>query len=173
MPRGKKMDKQMIANIITSYTLTNNYNATAKELGISANTVKNIINKQKEENPEEYAKVCEEKKEEFSTKANKIIDKALELLERRYNKALKNEDELEELIAEASLMDKDDLSYQEKLAIIRKIGKIELNSLSEITTSMGTLYDKMRLANGESTSNISASVSYEEALKEIVDDDDY
>lgn len=173
MPRGKKMDKQMIANIITSYTLTNNYNATAKELGISANTVKNIINKQKEENPEEYAKVCKEKKEEFSTKASKIIDKALELLERRYDKALNNEEELEELITEASLMDKDDLSYQEKLAIIRKIGKIELNSLSEITTSMGTLYDKMRLAKGESTSNISASVSYEEALKEIVDDDDY
>ena len=175
MPKGKKMDNQMIANIITSYTLTSNYNATARELGISANTVKNIINKQKKENPEEYAKVCEEKKEEFSDKASVIIDKALELLNRRYDKALKNENELEELIDIVMNADEkeEDMTYKEKLAIAKKIGRIELNGLSEITTSMGTLYDKMRLAKGESTSNINANVSYEEAIKEVADDDEY
>ena len=35
---------------------------------------------------------------------------------------------------------------KEKLDIAKKISKLEINSLSEITTSLGTLYDKMRLA---------------------------
>ena len=175
MARGVKTDEKKIQEIIASYLLTKSYNATAKELGVSANTVKNVINKQKEENPEEYAKVCEQKKEEFSTQANKIINKALELLNRRYDKALKNEDELEELIDIVLSADEkeEDITYKEKLAIARKIGRIELNGLSEITTSMGTLYDKMRLANGESTSNTSVNVSYEDAIREVADDDDY
>lgn len=155
MPRGKKTDAQMIAKIMTSYALTNSYNATAKELGISDTTVKTIIMK----NKEEFGKVKEQKKELFQDKANKIIDKQLELLNRRIDTALENEDTLDELIEEAMYADKSDLNYQEKLAIAKKIGKLQLNSLSEITTSMGTLYDKMRLANGESTTNEDFSVN--------------
>ena len=157
MPRGKKTDSQMIANIMTSYALTNSYNATAKELGISDSTVKKII----EENKEEFGKVQEQKKEEFSKKASKIIDKALELLNRRYDKALNSEDKLEELI-DIVMYDADErLSYKQKLEIAKKLSRIELNSLSEITTSMGTLYDKMRLANGESTVNNDVNINIE------------
>lgn len=161
MPRGKKTDNQMIANIMTSYALTNSYNATAKELGISDSTVKKIIM----ENQEEFGKVQEQKKEEFSNKASKIIDKALELLNRRYDKALNNEDKLEELIDIVMYEDDPDsderLSYKQKLEIAKKLSRIELNSLSEITTSMGTLYDKMRLANGESTVNNDVNINIE------------
>lgn len=165
MARGKKTDEQMIANIMTSYALTNSYNATAKELGISDTTVKTIIEKHKEE----FGKVKEQKKEEFSKKADRIVDKALELLERRYNKALKNEDELEELIGLIMSVDEkeEDISYKEKVAIAKKIGRIELNSLSEITTSMGTLYDKMRLAKGESTNNENIVVKMSDEMKEL------
>lgn len=151
MPRGKKTDNQMIANIMTSYALTNSYNATAKELGISDSTVKKIIM----ENQEEFGKVQEQKKELFQDKANRIIDKQLELLDKRITKALDNELELQELIDEVISADEKeyDIRYQEKIAIAKKIGKLQLNSLSEITTSMGTLYDKMRLAKGEPTGN--------------------
>lgn len=173
MARGVKTDEKKIQEIIASYLLTKSYNATAKELGVSANTVKNVINKQKEENPEEYAKVCEQKKEEFSTQANKIINKALELLDRRMDMALENEDVLDELIYEAMYADDKEIKYQEKQAIAKRIGKLQLNSLSEITTSMGTLYDKMRLANGESTSNTTVNLTYEDAIKEVADDDEY
>lgn len=169
MARGKKTDSQMIANIMTSYALTNSYNATAKELGISDTTVKSVIVK----NKEEFGKVKEQKKELFQEKANKIIDKQLELLKRRIDMALDNEDILDELIDEAMTADDKEIKYQEKIAIAKRIGKLQLNSLSEITTSMGTLYDKMRLANGESTSNTSVNLTYEEAIKEVADDDEY
>ena len=43
MARGVKTDNKKIAEIITSYALTNSYNKTAKECKVSANTVKNII----------------------------------------------------------------------------------------------------------------------------------
>lgn len=149
MPRGVKTDNKKIAEIMTSYALTNSYNKTAKECGVSDKTVKSVI----EKNKEQFAKISEEKKELFQDKANKIIDKQLQLLDRRVNTALDNEDALEEIIEMVWEQDKKELNETQKKTIVNKIRKMQLNSLSEITTSMGTLYDKMRLAKGETTSN--------------------
>lgn len=167
MAKGAKTNNKTKAKIRASYALTNSYNATANELGISHHTVKKVI----DENPEEYAKVNQQKKETFAAQAQSIIDKAMELLQRRYDKALEKEKELDEMISIIQTADKEDMDYQEKLVAIKKIAKLELNNLSEITTSMGTLYDKMRLEKGESTGNI--KVSYEESLKAVSGEDDY
>lgn len=155
MARGVKTDSQMEANIMASYALTNSYNATAKELGISDTTVKSVIKR----NEEEFGKVKEQKKELFQEKANNIIEKQLKLLDRRVNNALENEDALDEIIEMIWNQDKKELNETQKKAIVRKISKMQLNSLSEITTSLGTLYDKMRLAKGESTANNELSVN--------------
>ena len=48
-----------------------------------------------------------------------------------------------------------------------KISKLEINSLSEITTSLGTLYDKMRLASGESTNNETIKVEMSQEIKDL------
>lgn len=167
MARGVKTDNKTKAKIMTSYALTNSYNATAKEFGISENTVKRIILN----NKDEFAKISEQKKELFQDKANEIIDKALLLLKKRYDKALENEAELDEMISVIMSADKEEMDYQEKLAVIKKIGRLQINSLSEITTSLGTLYDKMRLAKGEPTGNI--KLSYEESLKAVSDSNEY
>ena len=155
MARGVKTDSQMEANIMASYALTNSYNATAKELGISDTTVKSVIKR----NEEEFGKVKEQKKELFQEKANNIIEKQLKLLDRRVNNALENEDAVDEIIEMIWNQDKKELNETQKKAIVRKISKMQLNSLSEITTSLGTLYDKMRLAKGESTANNELSVN--------------
>lgn len=170
MARGAKIDNEKIAEVIASYALTNNYSKTAKEVGICANSVKNIIYRQKETNPEEYEKVCEEKKELFQNKANRIIDKALLLLERRYDTAIDKQKELDMLlniVYDAKDDDGKELSSKEKLDIARKISKLEINSLSEITTSLGTLYDKMRLASGESTNNETVRVEMSQEIKDL------
>ena len=167
MARGVKTDNKTKAKIRASYALTNSYNATAKEIGVSDSTVKMVI----EENPEEFGKVQEQKKETFAEQAQSIIDKAMMLLQRRYDKALQKEKELEEMMETISKTSKDDIDYQEKIAAIKKLSKIELNNLAEITTSMGTIYDKMRLDKGQSTGNI--KVSYEEGLKAVSDENDY
>ena len=153
MARGVKIDNQKIQEVMASYALTSSYNATAKETGVCANSVKNIINKQKTENSEEFAKVCEEKKELFSDRANRIINKSLSLIEDRIDTARENQAELEEIIQMVWEQDKKELNETQKKTIVNKIAKMQLNSLSELTTAMGTLYDKMRLANGESTEN--------------------
>ena len=158
MAKGVKTNNEKIAEIISSYALTNSYNATAKEVGVSNNTVKRIIQSQKKNNPEELAKVVNEKKELFQDKANRIIDKSLELIEKRIDTASTNQEELEEIIQMVWEQDKEELNETQKKSIVNKISKMQLNSLSELTTALGTLYDKMRLAKGESTDNTTFSV---------------
>lgn len=145
MASGVKIDSKKEAEVIASYALTNSYNATAKQCGISDKTVKKII----ENNPKEY----EEKKELFSERANRIINKSLDLIEERIDTAKENQEELYEIIQMVWDMDKKELNETQKKTIVNKISKMQLNSLSELTTAMGTLYDKMRLATGESTEN--------------------
>ncbi len=129
MARGVKIDNQKVQEIIASYALTNSYNATAKECGVSANSVKNIINKQKAENSEEFAKVCEEKKEEFAEYADRLINKAMSKLDKA--------------------LDRDDIP------------------VNNLTTVIGTLYDKRALAKGEMTSNTSISIKMTDEIKEL------
>jgi superfamily II helicase len=167
---AKKTDIKKATEIVTSYALTNSYNATAKECGVCANCVKNVITRQKKNDPNGYAKTCKEKKELFSVKANKIIDKSLELLNRRFDTALNEEKEIEELINVAMSGESESgkpLTYQEKLTIAKKLSRLQINSLSEITTSMGTLYDKMRLDKGETTQNNSIVVKMTDEVKEL------
>ena len=54
MAKGVKTTNEKIVEIITSYSLTNSYNATAKEVGVSEGTVRNVIKKQRTENNEEF-----------------------------------------------------------------------------------------------------------------------
>ena len=89
----------------------------------------------------------------FSDRANRIINKSLDLIEDRIDIARGNQAELEEIIQMVWNMDKKELNETQKKIIVNKISKMQLNSLSELTTAMGTLYDKMRLATGESTEN--------------------
>lgn len=145
MARGVKIDSKKVAEVIASYALTNSYNKTAKECKISDKTVKKII----ENNPKEY----EKKKELFSERADRIINKSLDLIEERIDTAKENQNELEEIIQMVLNIDKKELNETQKKSIVNKISKMQLNSLSELTTAMGTLYDKMRLATGESTEN--------------------
>ena len=79
MARGKKTSPEVIYQVMTSYAITNNYNQTAKELGMSYATVKDIVQRNKDD--EQFVKLQAEKREEFSDKASKLIDMLLERLE--------------------------------------------------------------------------------------------
>lgn len=49
----------------------------------------------------------------------------------------------------------------------KKLDDEENNSLSNITTAIGTLYDKRALAKGESTTNNSITIKMSDELKEL------
>ena len=86
MERGKKTSPEVIYKVMTSYAITNNYNETARNLGMAVATVKNIVDDNKDN--EEFKKLRMEKKDEFSEKASVIIDKLLE----RITKEVDNEE---------------------------------------------------------------------------------
>lgn len=125
MARGVKIDNQKIQEVMVSYALTNSYNATAKECGVSDKSVKKIIN----EHSEEFSKISEQKKEEFVEYADRLIDKAMSKLDKA--------------------LDRDDIP------------------VNNLTTVIGTLYDKRALAKGEMTSNTSISIKMTDEIKEL------
>lgn len=131
MPRGKKTSPEVVYQVMTSWAITNNYNETARELGMAVSSVKQIVDSYKEN--EEFAKLRIEKKEEFADKASRIIDKALARLE----KAIEDEEEY-----------------------------IPVNQL---TTAIGTLYDKRALAKGESTNNTKVLIQLPEGTDEYAE----
>ena len=64
-------------------------------------------------------------------------------------------------------MDKKDYNEAQKKAIVNKIAKMQLNSLSEITTALGTIYDKRNLAEGKSTVNTDINIKMDKKVEEL------
>jgi len=161
MPRGVKTPKSKEYDIMVSYAITNSYNATAKQLGCSDDTVKNVI----ERNYEEFRKIQKEKKEDFLSRSNRIIDKMTNLLDRRVTRALEKEEEIDKTIdfiwdVDENAEDKDEkMTYKEKVALVKQLGRISLNTMNEITTSMGTVFDKTRILQGGTENNETPSVT--------------
>lgn len=76
MARGKKTSPEVIYQVMTSWAITNNYNQTAKDLGMAATTVEKIVKDNKDK--DEFVKLCADKKDTFAEKATEIIDILLE-----------------------------------------------------------------------------------------------
>ena len=157
MARGKKTSPETVYKVMTSYATTHSYRATAQEMSMPECTVLKIV-KSNIDKPE-FKVLYDEKKQEFADKASEIIDKGLQLLNRRLNTALEHEDNLDELISEIYASDKEELSQVEKKALVDKIRLLQVQKLGEITTAIGTLYDKRALAKGESTQNENIEVN--------------
>lgn len=149
MPRGKKTSPEVVYQIMTSWTITNNYKETARELGLPVSTVKDIADKNKDK--PEFVKLRNEKMDEFSARASEIIQKGLKLLNKRLDRAIASEEDLDLLIDEIFATDKEELSQDEKNKLVNKIRSLQLHDIRAITTAIGTLYDKKALADGKPT----------------------
>lgn len=129
--KGKKTQPELVYQVMTSWALTNSYSETARLVGASVSTVRNIVKKNKD--CKEFVKLGEQKKNEFAQRATVIIDGILELLEQQIKAGLEGEANFK---------------------------------LNELTTALGTLYDKRALAKGESTENSVVRIALAEELKE-------
>lgn len=134
---------------MTSWVITNNYKETARGLGVPFSTVKDIVEKYKDE--PEFVKLRREKAAEFSDRASEIIQKGLTLLNKRLDRAIASEEDLDLLIDEIFATDKEELSQDEKIRLVNKIRSLQLQDIRAITTAIGTLYDKKALADGKPT----------------------
>lgn len=136
------------------YAAEKNFRAVAKKVGVSEATVRNWAKKWKQD--PEFDVLCDKKKASFADKADKIIDSGLELLQRRFDKALKFERELDIILEKLS--EEDACEPSEVTEFVKKTNELKLQNIREITTAIGTLYDKRALAKGESTGNTSVKV---------------
>ena len=130
MARGKKTSPEVVYQVMTSWSITNNYNQTARDLGMAFATVKDIVERNKDK--EEFVKLQDEKRATFVEKADEIIDI---LLDRIIKEATDEEREI---------------------------------PFNQLTTALGTVYDKRALAKGESTQNVDFATNFNVAkLAEI------
>ena len=62
---------------------------------------------------------------------------------------------------------KKDYNETQKKSIVNKIARMQLNNLSEITTALGTIYDKRNLAEGKSTVNTDINIKMDKKVEEL------
>ena len=149
MPRGKKTPPEVVYQIMTSWVITNNYKETARELDLPYMTVKSIVDKNRDK--PEFVKLRNEKMNEFSSRASEIIQKGLTLLNKRLDRAIASEEDLDILIDEIYATDKEELSQDEKNRLVNKIRTLQVQNMKDITTAIGTQFDKKALADGKPT----------------------
>lgn len=167
---GKK-HKDELKEKAFALLVSNNASYVAKELGLPYSTVKTwenkfikegrkkIANGETSQNDEDnLVKLRNKKREEFVNSAWENIELADKLIKRKLKRALEQEDQIDELIAVANEeldeeeSEKNRSNEKKRQRICSKIDALKLDNLSQISTTLGTLYDKQALANGEATS---------------------
>lgn len=156
MARGKKTDFKDVHAVMADWFYTQNYNETAKRLNIPANTVNDIVTRHKDD--EQFVKLRAECTEELSNMAKRTLHKSMRLLERKIDRALNKEEELDTLIDEILTTDRSELSDSEKQALIKKLRSMQLQDLKAISSSFGTIYDRVALEEGNATERVVVEV---------------
>lgn len=163
--KNKKHSDDIKEKALFLYATNGNITRTAEEIGVSKSTVHRWINEP--ENCEEVERVRTEKRMEFADRASEIIESSLQLLERRIDTALEHENELDALIGEIFATPNEEISQDQKNRLVRKINALQVQRLGEITTVIGTMYDKRALARGESTQNIGGTLTIENYIDKV------
>ena len=127
----------------------------SQKLNIPVSTLKTWW-RQHPPDKDEYAEYRREVKKGFIETASKAIENGAELINRRMETALKHQQELDRLLDDVAK--DDEMTATQKKELLAKIRSIELHKLSEISTAIGTLYDKRALAQGQSTENTTIEI---------------
>ena len=150
--RGKKTNPQDVHNIMALWFTNYNLRETSRELDIPLSTVKDIVDKYKYS--DEFKELRTQTEQAFAQKTTEIIEKGLLLLNKRLDKAISHEEDLEVLIDEIFATDREELSNEEKNRLVNRIKALQIQNIKDITTAIGTLYDKRALSRGEMTQNV-------------------
>jgi hypothetical protein len=151
MPRGKQTPTEIREKCLSIVASTGNVSEASKQTGIPETTIRDWIKQN-----DEFAEYRANKKQEFIDKSWEIINKAQNLIDKRMNRAIEFENEIDALIDRIAI--DDSLTDAEIKSIITKIKKLKLESATELSTVIGTLYDKQALANKEATSIVDGNI---------------
>lgn len=152
MARGQKIDAALKEQAIALLATTNNIAEVARKLNIKENTLRTWKKQLKEGTSKEskdFVELREKKKKEFVESAWVNIELATSILNKRLARALIQEDLLDTMLAEAQ---KETVGSDARKQLAKNIASMRLDDISKVSTTLGTLYDKQALANGEATS---------------------
>lgn len=163
MAQGSKYTDEQKEQALAMLT-TMSFKAVSKSLKIPENTLRDWKNNAEKINPE-FVKLRNKKKEEFVEKAWNIIGKANLLIEKKLDRALSAEEDIKNIVEKAK--DSESLEKDDIASLIKNIHKLGIENIGQVSTVIGTLYDKQALINKEATSCIGADASLEEVLRRL------
>lgn len=163
MAQGSKYTDEQKEQALAMLT-TMSFKAVSKSLKIPENTLRDWKNNAEKINPE-FVKLRNKKKEEFVENAWNIIGKANLLIEKKLDRALSAEEDIKNIVEKAK--DSENLEKDDIANLIKNIHKLGIENIGQVSTVIGTLYDKQALINKEATSCIGADASLEEVLSRL------
>lgn len=107
----------------------------------------------------DYAEIFAEKVPEFKDLALLVAEKAVRLADMHLESALNDRLKFNRIIKDISA--DEELTAAKKKELIDFMSRMRCDKLGEVATTAGLLFDKHRLANGDSTDNSTIKVSYE------------
>jgi len=172
--RGSPYPQDVKERALAELATTNNVSDVARRLGIPDTTL-HVWLREKEEDGN-FARYREQKKKEFVKNAWDTIQDAMQLGNNRVKRALKHENEFDEFI---ELVQETELSGGQKAALIAKIKQLQVQNIRDISTYVGTIYDKAALAAGDATARgeitgkdgAPIEIVFETQLKQLLDED--
>ena len=129
--RGKKTAPEDIYRVMVSYAITNNLRETSRNLDMPLGTVKDIVDKHKDQ--PEYRQLQTQKRDEFAEKTSAIIDKILERITKEINDDEKDIPLNHLTTAMGTLYDKRALSKGELTQNYGFATNLSLDKLAEIS----------------------------------------
>ena len=167
MAQGSKYTDEQKEQALAMLT-TMSVKAVSENLNIPENTLRDWKKNAEKTNPE-FVELRNEKKKQFVEKAWNIMEKANQLLERKLDRALTKEkeldDDLDELYEETDFEKKKD--REKYLRVARKVDALKMENIGQLSTVIGTMYDKQALINKEATVNHGADASLEQVLRNL------
>lgn len=176
MAQGQKYNDDIKERAFALLASNNNAQYVAKTLGIPYTTVKTWEKKWLEQSQvskgegttnadeDSLVELRKKKKEEFVSKAWKLIDDSIAVAQKRIARELAFEDNVD-IVAEALKKNAKEIEkatgvgWFELLNLIDKLKTLKNFKLSELSTLIGTIYDKQALANKEATSIVDNNVT--------------
>lgn len=159
--RGKQYSLEVKERALAALAVSNNIDALSREMGIPASTLRKWRKEVSDET--EFAELRAKKRADFVDLAWETIRDALELGARRVKRAIEKEEELDEILEEAE----DKLTGVQREAALSKIRTLQIQNLREISTYIGTMYDKAALAAGEETERAEVRITMSGELEEF------
>lgn len=138
------MQKEQIKALLATGASKNDI---AKQCKVSWATVDKIS----KEEPDKIENFREHKKLQFIDRLWNSMDKALGLADKKIELALEGSEKLDELY---DRMADSDLEFKQRQELMNAINNLTNIPLGQISTFIGTVYDKMALMKGENTQNV-------------------